>query len=388
MSNGGFTRKEFLKRLSLGTGAVLTLPAFGSFDLFRDDKYYETWRRMRELPENEKLGVALVGLGNYSTGQLGPALRETKLCRLSGIVTGTPEKADRWAEEYGIPEANIYNYENFDSIADNPDIDIIYVVLPNSMHAEYTIRAAEAGKHVISEKPMATTVSDCRDMIAACRKADRKLSIGYRLQFEPHNEEMMRLGTNEIFGPVNELEGGFGFNITGNPDVWRLDKELAGGGPMMDVGIYVIQAALYTLGELPIAVSGYEELTMPDIFDEVEETIFWEMDFPSGIVLKAETSYLHGYNYIRAEAANGSFGIQPAYSYGGIRGETDRGPMEFPQVNQQTLQMDAFADHILNDAENRVPGEMGMRDVEIMMAIYEAVERGEKVSLDLSKYKS
>jgi predicted dehydrogenase len=386
MNKGGYTRKEFLKRLALGTGAALTLPAAGSFNLFQDTKYYETWRRKSELPDSDKLGIALVGLGNYSTGQLGPALLNTKLCRLSGIVTGTPEKEDRWAEEYGIPRENIYNYENYDSIADNPDIDIIYVVLPNSMHAEYTIRAAQAGKHILCEKPMATSVADCSRMITACRENDRKLGIGYRLHFEPHNEEMMRLGTEEIFGPVNSIEGGFGFNITGNPDVWRLDKELAGGGPMMDVGIYVIQGALYTLGELPVSVEAHEEKTMPEIFNEVEETIHWEMDFPSGARFNAVTSYLHGSNFLRAEAANGNFGIQPAYSYNGIRGETSRGPMDFPQVNQQTLHMDAFADHILNGTENRVPGEMGMRDVDIMMSIYEAVERGEKMTLDLSHY--
>jgi len=386
MGSGGFSRRDFLKKISMGAGAAALAPSLLYWNPYRDEKYYEKWRQFRELSDNEKLGIALVGLGSYSSGQLGPALRETKLCKLSGVVTGTPEKEVQWAEEYGIPESNIYNYENYDAIADNPEIDIIYIVLPNSMHAEYTIRAAEAGKHVICEKPMATSVSDCRDMIAACREADRKLGMGYRLHYEPHNEEMMRLGTEKAYGPVGELEGGLGFNITGNPDVWRLDKELAGGGPMMDVGIYVIQAAIYTLGELPIAVTAHEELTMPDIFDEVEETIFWEMEFPEGTVLKGETSYLHGSNYLRADAAEGNFGIQPAYSYSGIQGETSSGPMDFPQVNQQTLQMDAFADHIRNGSENRVPGEMGMRDVEIMMAIYDAAESGERVELNLAEY--
>jgi predicted dehydrogenase len=381
-----FTRKEFLKQVSLGAGAVFALPAFGPIDLFRNRKYYETWRDMRELPDEEKLGIALVGLGSYSNGQLGPALRETKLCKLSGVVTGTPAKEDQWVREYGIKRSNIYNYDNYDSIVDNPDIDIIYIVLPNGMHAEYSIRAAEAGKHVICEKPMATSVSDCRDMIEACRKADRKLGMGYRLHYEPHHEEVMRLGREQVYGPVKEVEGGLGFNITGNPDVWRLDHELAGGGPLMDVGVYVIQAGIYTLGELPEAVTAYTELTMPDIFDEVEETIFWEMEFPGGAVLKGECSYTQGSNYLRSEARNGNFSLQSAYSYSGIAGETDSGPMDFPQVNQQTLQMDAFTDHILNGSKNLVPGEMGMRDVDIMMEIYKAAETGERIELDMSGY--
>ena len=175
--NEGYSRREFLRRFSMGLGTAATFPALASASSWFAEQerkyYYEIWQMMQELPENEKLGIALVGLGNYSTGQLGPALRETKLCKLSGIVTGTPAKEAIWAEEYGIPEQNIYNYETFDQIADNPDINIIYVVLPNSMHAEYTIRAAEAGKHVICEKPMATSVADAMAMLEACRQASR-----------------------------------------------------------------------------------------------------------------------------------------------------------------------------------------------------------------------
>lgn len=370
----------------MGIGAASVLPFHRLFNPYTDDKYYQKWRRMEELPEKEKLGIALVGLGSYSTNQLGPALLETKLCKLSGVVTGTPAKEDEWAEQYDIPRSNIYNYETYDQIAENPDIDIIYIVLPNGMHAEYTIRAAEAGKHVICEKPMATTVEDCRKMLDACNENNRKLSIGYRLHFEPHHEELMKLGTGQVHGPVSEVQGGLGFNITGNPDVWRLDRELAGGGPMMDVGIYVIQSSIYTLGELPVAVTAEKELTMPDIFDEVEETIFWQMEFPSGAILDGETSYLHGSNYHNTQARDLSFGLQPCYSYSGIQGEIGGETMGFPEINQQTLQMDAFADHILNDASNRVPGEMGMRDVEIMMEIYKAAESGERVNLNLSKY--
>ena len=110
-------------------------------------------------PKN-KLGVALVGLGSYSSSELAPALLETKNCYLAGIVTGTPAKEKMWSEKYNIPQKNIYNYQNFDNVASNPDIDIVYVVLPVSMHKEYTIRAAKAGKHVISEKPMAISSAD------------------------------------------------------------------------------------------------------------------------------------------------------------------------------------------------------------------------------------
>lgn len=382
-SNNRYSRRKFLKQSALGLGAAAFMPwpSFAGDMQIQDQKYYEKWRQIKELPDQEKLNIALVGLGGYSTYQLAPALQQTKLCKLNGVVTGTPSKEDRWAKKYNIPEKNIYNYETLDRIADNDDIDIVYVVTPNSLHPEYTIRAAEAGKHVISEKPMATSVEDCQAMIDACNKAGKKLSIGYRLHFEPHNQEVMRLGQKEVFGSVQQMEGGHSFRIGDNPDIWRLDKELSGGGPLMDIGIYAVQSAIYTMGELPESLTARTETNNTQLFDEVEETIYWELQFPGGATAKGESSYSQDANYHRAEAENGWFELQPAYSYGGIKGQTSEGTMDFPQVNQQMLQMDAFADCILNDKETRVPGEMGKRDVKILMAIYEAAESGERVPL-------
>lgn len=368
-------------------GAAVAFPAFsqacraGSSPA--EQFYYQKWATMEALPEDEKLGIALVGLGNYAMGQLAPALQNTKLCRLSGLVTGTPSKEVKYGKEYNISDSNIYNYETYDQIADNDDIDIIYVVLPNSMHAEYTIRAAEAGKHVISEKPMATSVEDAEAMVAACKNAGVKLSVGYRLHFEPHHQQVMRLGHNETFGAVNSIDGGFGFTIGGSPDRWRLDKELAGGGPLMDVGIYAIQAALYTLGEKPVSVVAETmEKTKPQLFDEVEETIHWTLEFPSGLKATGKSSYNQSYNYHHAETEKGFFHVEPSYGYGGVKGETHKGSMGLPNVGQQKLQMDAFADCIHNGRESRVPGEMGLRDVKILMAIYESAETGRKVTFD------
>lgn len=196
-----------------------------------------------------KLGIALVGLGRYSEFQLGPALEETAHCYLAGIVTGTPEKIGKWRSRYNIPENSVYNYENFDAIASNPDIDIVYVVLPNSMHTEFTIRALEAGKHVICEKPMAITVEECDQMIAAAQKAGKQLSIGYRLHFEPHNRTMMNFGQQQEMGKVKHV---IAENGMGSMQGWRLDRALAGGGPLMDLGIYCVQAARYTLSLIHI----------------------------------------------------------------------------------------------------------------------------------------
>lgn len=327
-----------------------------------------------------KLGVALVGLGKYSTEQLAPALQETRRCRLAGIVTGTPDKAAKWQATYNIPEKNVYTYENFDSIKDNPDIDIVYVVLPNAMHAEFTIRAAKAGKHVICEKPMAVSVQEGEDMIEACREADRLLSIGYRLHFEPHNIAMAEFGQNKTFGDVKKVIARDGMDI--EPNGWRLSKTLAGGGPLMDLGIYCVQGAIYTAGDLPIAVTAKEgKKTDAKRFREVEQSMTWIMEFPNGAVAECETSYAKKMDWLRAEAEEGWFELEPAFGYDGIRSRASDGPFDFPQVREQVLQMDDFALCINNNKKSKVSGEMGLRDLKVLSAIYESARTGKKVRL-------
>jgi len=323
-----------------------------------------------------KLGIALVGLGKYSEGQLAPALQETAHCRLTGLVSGDPEKAQEWKKKYHLPDGNIYDYTNFDTIRDNPDIDIVYVVLPNSMHAEYVIRAAKAGKHVICEKPMATTLEDCDRMIAACREAGKMLSIGYRLHFELHNMEMMRLGQQKIMGELKHIVAEHGMEST---DGWRLNRQLAGGGPLMDVGIYCVQGACYTLGMEPVAVTAaFDPVTNPEMFKEVEEGLTWQMEFPGGIIADCKCSYSQKQNILKAEAENGWFEISPAYSYQGLKGKTSEGKMGLPNVNQQAKQMDDFALAIRENRPTPVPGEMGRQDLRILLAIYEAAKTGLK----------
>lgn len=328
--------------------------------------------------KKDKLGIALVGLGGYAGGQLAPALLETKHCYLAGIVTGTPSKEKTWAEKYTIKQQNIYNYDNFDKIADNADIDIIYVVLPVALHKEFTIRAAKAGKHVICEKPMALSVADCQEMIDACKKANRLLSIGYRLHFEPFNQEMMRLGQQKIYGSLKEIDCANGFRYGGDPNAWRLKKSLAGGGGLMDMGVYAIQGARYTTGEEPIFVTAREEKTRPELFKEVDETIYFTLEFPSGCIAKGLSSYNMNLNHLKATAAKGNFELSQAYRYGGMVGQTPEGPMNFPQINQQAAQMDDFALCIKNGKPTRVPGEMGLKDMKVVEAIYRSIASGKK----------
>jgi predicted dehydrogenase len=376
-----YSRRKFIHDLSVNAGmAALAVNGLNLFSSCDDNKEKNKGSAMAKDNQN-KLGIALVGLGNYAGGQLAPALEQTNDCYLAGIVTGTPSKIDTWKGKYNIPDKNIYNYQNFDSIKDNPDIDIVYVVLPNSMHAEYVIRAAKAGKHVICEKPMAITPEDCDRMIAACKEAGKMLSIGYRLHFEPYNVEMARLGTKKVYGNVKKMNAGFGFPI-GDPTQWRLNKKLAGGGPLEDVGIYCIQGFCYTTGLDPIAVTAQEgPKTDKEKFRDVEQSLTWELEFPGNIICHGKASYSEGLNYLQAEAEKGVFELTSAFNYSGQKGNTPAGPMDLPKVNQQAKQMDDFAQAVKNKRPTPVPGEMGKRDVKIIQAIYQAMETGKKVEI-------
>jgi len=339
------------------------------------------------IADGEKLGVALVGLGSYSTYQLGPALLETNHCYLAGIVTGTPEKEKIWAEKYNLPKEGIYNYENFDTIVKNNSIDIVYVVLPNSMHADFSIRAARAGKHVICEKPMAMNVEECDAIIAACKEANVKLSVGYRLHSEPYTQEVQRMVRDKTFGNIRYVNAEAGYFSDSHPNQWRLDKKLSGGGALVNMGVYSIQSAIYGTGENPISVSAQEFSTRPEYFNGTDETISAQFEFPGGIVGNIFTSHNVNANRMYVSAAKGWFELHPANSYGPLSGRRSDGTeIKFPHESQQKLQMDDFALHILKGTVNRVPGEMGKRDMIIVEAIYQSIqEGGKKIPLELGR---
>jgi predicted dehydrogenase len=284
-----------------------------------------------------------------------------------------------------VPERSIYDYETFDRIANDPDVDVVYVVLPNSMHAEYTIRAAQAGKHVLCEKPMAISVAECDQMIAACKKVGRQLAIGYRLHFEPHTLEMVRLARSKEYGNLKLIEASAGFRIE-DPKQWRLDKSLSGGGSLMDIGIYALQAARYISGEEPAAVTAQMQIIDKQKFKPgVDESLTFNLQFPSGVLANCASSYGTWLNRWRASGDGGWFELSPALNYTNIHGRkwARGGPVElnFPQIDQFAAEMDAFAECILQNEPTTVPGEEGRRDLRIMTALYESAASGKTIRL-------
>jgi len=355
-------RRTFLKQLAAGVAATSLSPL-------------STRLHAAHHASQKKLGVALVGLGGYATRQLAPALQKTSRCSLRGIVTGTKKKEKIWADKYGVDTSHIYNYETFDSIANDPAIDIVYVVLPNSMHKEYVIRAAQAGKHVITEKPMGLNAAECREMIAACKAAGVKLSVGYRLRFEPNTMLIEKAGREKTMGAVRYVQSEMGFRI-GDPAQWRLRHSLAGGGAMMDVGIYAIQGARYSTSEEPVSVRAQEFKTDPVKFAEVDETITWQMKFPSGAISNSTTSYSFGVNELTVSYERGRAGLRPANRYTGVAGYLGNEVLAAAPISQQALQMDDFARCISEDDTSKISGEEGLKDALVIEAIYESLRRG------------
>lgn len=368
------SRRSFLQQAGMGAGSTLaaaTIPSFLNIACINAAGY-----------AGKKLNIALVGLGRYA-GYLAYGLETAQYCRLAGIVTGTPAKAEEWKKKYNIPQQNIYNYQNFDDIAHNKDIDLVYVVLPNSMHKEYAIRAAKAGKHLIVEKPMAITPDDCREMIAACKTAGVQMAVGYRLHYEPYHIELKRLGQQKVFGQVRLIEASLGYK-SGDPSEWRLKKALSGGGPLMNLGVYCVQSNRYVLGEEPVSVTAqFGPVSNKEMFSEVEESITWQLHFPGGATGTSTSAYNCNVDRFFASADEGFFELSPAISYGPFKGRTSKGELNFPTINQQGTQCDEIAKVLLENKQlpSHITGEEGLKDMIILQAIYEAAANGRKVDI-------
>jgi predicted dehydrogenase len=344
------------------------------------------------LPEDKRVGYAIVGLGELTLGEIMPAFAECKNSKPVALVSGNPDKARKVAMQYGINPKNVYSYQNFDTIKNNPEIEAVYIVLPNGMHEEYTTRAAQAGKHVLCEKPMAASSKEAQRMIEACKKAGKKLMIAYRIQYEPNNRQMMEWTRKQKFGKVKVITSTNVQNI-GNPNQWRLKKALAGGGSLPDIGLYDINTNRFLLGEEPYMVNASIFTTPNDPrFKEVEETVMFQMFFPSGAVANNTCSYgVHDSKHYRCYADNGGwFGLDPAFNYKGLMPEASHveGKVEnkmqpkIQEKNQFALEIDHFSECVIENKEPYTPGEEGLQDHKIMEAIYESARTHKPVELE------
>ncbi len=330
------------------------------------------------LPKTDrKLGIALLGLGSYSQGQIAPSLQSTQHCELRGIITGSPDKIPVWQEKYGIKDENVYSYDNLETIADNPDIDVVYVITPTATHKDFAVRAAKAGKHVWCEKPMAMTPEDCQAIIDACTENKVRLSIGYRMLHEPNTQQFIALSKEKAFGEFTGATSYAGYAGQDPPtDYWRGQRKM-GGGALYDMGVYTVNGLRYGTQMAPVAVLK----AMQDRPTEVDVTTEYTLEYANGMTATAKTSVVTNYNLLKIEAENGWHQMDPMQPYGGVQGITSAGTVLGPPIEgkQQTLQMDDDALAILNNTPMMAPGEMGKADVRVIRAIIESAETGKKV---------
>ncbi len=331
---------------------------------------------------DRKIGYCVIGLGRIASHFL-EGTKNSEHSKITALVSGHRDKAERIAAQYGVPRESIYSYEDFDRIAANHAIDAVYVALPNSMHAEYTIRAAKAGKHVLCEKPMAISSAECTRMIDACKTAHVKLMIAYRLHFEPITLKALDLVRSGKLGRLQAMEAANGFNIKFGE--WRYTKKLGGGGSLFDVGIYCLNAFRMFAGEEPLGFQAQvSTMDHDERFAEVEENVSWLMRFPSGVLATGASTYgaamagfyrLHG---SRGWLQVGTFTYQGQHIQGSYTPEQGAPPVLIDETSQEkdpmqfVRQVDHFSECILHDRTPQPPGEEGLADLRCIEAIYQA----------------
>ncbi len=376
-STGPDKLPSFSRRAALGLGLGASATLLGCGGETRKSKQVAAGPR-----STAGLGVAVVGLGFVAGKKIIPALGYTENCHLAGLVSGGMGKLEEWGQKYSVPREGWYTYDTFDRIADNPDIDIVYIALPNAMHAEYAIRAAKAGKHVFVEKPMATSVAECDAMTAACADANRHLGVAYRCHYSASHQEMMRLAREHTYGAARLITAKIGFPLSGSND-WRHNSQLAGGGVLLEQGVYAIQAARYISNEEPVTVVGLAAHADPH--SGIEDTVLWNMSFPSGAMANCATSYVTGMDQIWVGAEKGFYQLSRAFSYKKrlMLTSNSKGNVKIKEEDEFEGQLDAFAGSIQSGAPvpYRLSAREGRTDIRIVSAVYESIREGRAVSL-------
>lgn len=341
-------------------------------------------------PPDRRVGFAIVGLGRLSLNQILPAFGASKTCRVTALVSGDRAKAQKIAAQYGVPDSSITDYANYEKLASMPNVDAVYIVLPNSMHREFVERSAKIRKHVLCEKPMATSPAECEAMIAACKAANVKLMIAYRQQYEPMNRTLQKAIRDGKLGKVHSILASNGQDMS-DPTQWRLNRKLAGGGCLPDVGIYCVNAARFMSGEEPEEVSATIVQPKNDPrFKEVEALCSTTMRFPSGLVATLSSAYnTHRSTFLRIEGEEAMAEMDPAFSYHGSklrfsRLMDDKDTTIEPSITEKdqfALEMDHFAECVIKNQEPHTPGEEGLQDHRVIEAIYKAAATGNSVKL-------
>lgn len=333
---------------------------------------------------------AFLGLGFFS-GYVAPRVHASKHSEIAALISSDPQKARRWADRYSVPENRIYGYDQMADLSNADDIDAVYIATPVGTHAKFAIEALNAGKHVLVEKTMAASTEEATQMIEAAKRNNRQLMVAYRARFEPFNQEAIRYAHEAILGKVSSITAHKGFNI-GNrlgKNNWRISRALAGGGALVDIGVYSIQACRYIAGTEPVEVSALIHNTPGDSrFDEVEEHLSFMMRFKEGVLATGSASWGYGLqNYYKVGAEEGSFELSPATSNENLRMFVNtlkprkRAEVFLRNTDQIGAEFSHFSECIQTNKPPIISAEEGLRDLAVIEALYESARTGCTVSL-------
>jgi predicted dehydrogenase len=337
----------------------------------------------------EPVGYAVIGLGGFAQQAILPGFRHSKKAKLVALVSGDRSKAKRLATKFRAGAC--YTYEELPACFSNPQVEAVYIATNNALHAQYAVQAANAGRHVLCEKPMANSVEECRQMLEACRASGVRLMVAYRKYFEPASVELKKVVSSGKLGRLKYIHSAFGFlcRPRGKARIWRLDPRAVGGGPLPDVGIYCVSTIRWLLGKEPLEAAAYQWTTAPEALPNVEESIAFRLNYPDGIVAQATASFgARLSSFLEVHGEKGWAALNPAYAFDQERCLFGRigerwFEKEFKIMDELSLELDGFADCIRRKREPEPNGVQGMRDVAVMEAIYQAAHQGRSVPITL-----
>ncbi len=339
------------------------------------------------MASSKRVGYAVVGLGRIAEWAVLPAFRHSKKAKLIALVSGDEKKARRLAGTFGA--SDYYTYDDYPLCLSHPQVEAVYIATNNGTHCEYTMRAAAAGKHVLCEKPMATTVEECQRMIGACGEKQVRLMIAYRKYFEPASLMLKKLVTSGKLGRLIIIHSAFTILLGQKTPAWQFDRKLAGGGSLMDVGVYCVNTVRWLTGEDPLEASAYSWTVEPARFSEVEENIAFRLTFPHGLVLQATSSFGAAQaSFLHIHGERGWAALDPAFAYNEERrlfGKIGGRWLEkkFKVMDEFALEIDSFAQSIRRKRDPEPDGNEGLRDIAIIQAIYRSARENRPIPVNL-----
>ncbi|WP_309744903.1 Gfo/Idh/MocA family oxidoreductase [Chamaesiphon sp. OTE_20_metabat_361] len=334
----------------------------------------------------QKIRYAVVGLGWFAQAAALPAFANTENSQVVALVSDNPTKRSEVAKKYGIAESQTYTYAQYDDLLNSGTIDAVYIALPNQLHCDYTVRAAQAGVHILCEKPMAVTVAECEQMIAAAQEHNVKLAIAYRLHFDAANLQAVEIVKSGQIGEPRFFHAIFAQQTEGANS--RMKAE-TGSGTIEDIGIYCINAARYLFQSEPISVFATSASKPEERFREVAEMTSAIMQFPGDRLASFTCSFgaakLATYQVM---GTGGNLHVEPAFASQAdikhVLAIDDQPKQEriFPACDQLAAVFTYFSDCVLHDKQPAISGREGLIDLKIICAIKESIATAKFVSID------